>query len=172
MIKPHGADTLKPLYVSDAAARARLTAEAANLPALLISSAAAGNAVMLAAGYFTPLNGFMNLADSLSVAEKLHTTAGLFWPVPIVNMVKDVTAIKGAKPRGASCIPVLPDSAQSSIAWDEVRACKLLEFSKWLESIEEAIKFRRPNSKRTYRLERGVFLEQRAAFSRFRILVR
>ena len=76
MIKPHGADTLKPLYVSDAAERARLTAEAANLPALLISSAAAGNAVMLAAGYFTPLNGFMNLADSLSVAEKLHTTDG------------------------------------------------------------------------------------------------
>jgi sulfate adenylyltransferase len=52
MIKPHGADTLKPLYVSDAAERARLTAEAANLPALLISSAAAGNAVMLGAGYF------------------------------------------------------------------------------------------------------------------------
>lgn len=97
MIKPHGADTLKPLYVADAAERARLTAEAANLPNLLVSSAAAGNAVMLAAGYFTPLTGFMNLADSLSVAEKLHTTAGLFWPVPIVNMVKDISAIKGAK---------------------------------------------------------------------------
>lgn len=97
MIKPHGADTLKPLYVADAAERARLTTEAANLPALLVSSAAAGNAVMLAAGYFTPLAGFMNLADSLSVAEKLHTTDGLFWPVPIVNMVKDISAIKGAK---------------------------------------------------------------------------
>ncbi|HSC76222.1 MAG TPA: sulfate adenylyltransferase [Pseudomonadales bacterium] len=97
MIKPHGADTLKPLYVVDAAERARLTTEAESLPSLLISSAAAGNAVMLAAGYFTPLTGFMNLADSLSVAEKLHTTAGLFWPVPIVNVVKDIAAIKGAR---------------------------------------------------------------------------
>lgn len=97
MIKPHGADTLKPLYITDAAERAKLTAEAATLPSLLISSAAAGNAVMLAAGYFTPLNGYMNLADSLSVAEKLHTTDGLFWPVPIVNVVKDVSGIAGAK---------------------------------------------------------------------------
>ncbi|HQQ74607.1 MAG TPA: sulfate adenylyltransferase [Pseudomonadales bacterium] len=97
MIKPHGSDTLKPLYVTDAAERAKLTAEAATLPSLLISSAAAGNAVMLAAGYFTPLNGYMNLADSLSVAEKLHTTEGLFWPVPIVNVVKDVSGIAGAK---------------------------------------------------------------------------
>jgi sulfate adenylyltransferase len=63
----------------------------------LISSAAAGNAVMMGAGYFTPLSGYMNLADSLSVAEKLHTTKGLFWPVPIVNVLKDISAIKGAK---------------------------------------------------------------------------
>ncbi|HQQ62629.1 MAG TPA: sulfate adenylyltransferase [Pseudomonadales bacterium] len=97
MIKPHGAEALQPLYVSDNAERAALEAEAANLPSLLISSAAAGNAVMLAAGYFTPLTGFMNLADSLSVAEKLHTTGGLFWPVPIINVVKDVAAIQGAK---------------------------------------------------------------------------
>jgi sulfate adenylyltransferase len=39
----------------------------------------------------------MNLADSLSVAEKMRTTAGLFWPVPIVNVTKDVSGIKGAK---------------------------------------------------------------------------
>ncbi len=96
MIKPHGADTLKPLYVADAAARAALAAEAETLPSVVVSSAAAGNAVMLAAGYFTPLNGYMNLADSLAVAEKLHTTDGLFWPVPIVNMLKDVSAIQGA----------------------------------------------------------------------------
>ncbi|MEZ5494573.1 MAG: hypothetical protein R3E61_08320 [Pseudomonadales bacterium] len=97
MIKPHGADTLQPRFVSDASEHAKLTAEAAQLPSVLISSAAAGNAVMMGAGYFTPLKGYMNLADSLSVAEKLHTTDGLFWPVPIVNVLKDVSAIKGAK---------------------------------------------------------------------------
>jgi len=97
MIKPHGADTLQPRFVADASEHAKLTAEAAQLPSVLISSAAAGNAVMMGAGYFTPLKGYMNLADSLSVAEKLHTTDGLFWPVPIVNVLQDVSAIKGAK---------------------------------------------------------------------------
>ncbi|MGK0499812.1 MAG: sulfate adenylyltransferase [Oceanicoccus sp.] len=97
MIKPHGADTLKPLFVYDTEKHLALSAEAETLPSLLISSAAAGNAVMLAAGYFTPLTGYMNLADSLAVAENLHTTDGLFWPVPIVNMVTDVTAIGDAK---------------------------------------------------------------------------
>ena len=43
---------------------------------------------MLGAGYFNPLNGYMNLADSLSVAEKLQTVDGLFWPVPIVNLTE------------------------------------------------------------------------------------
>ena len=97
MIKPHGADELKPLFVYDTEKHHALNAEAETLPSLLISSAAAGNAVMLGAGYFTPLSGYMNLADSLSVAEKLHTTEGLFWPVPIVNMVSDVSSIGDAK---------------------------------------------------------------------------
>jgi sulfate adenylyltransferase len=32
----------------------------------------------------------------LSVAETLHTVDGLFWPVPVVNLVKDASAIEGA----------------------------------------------------------------------------
>jgi sulfate adenylyltransferase len=97
MIKPHGSDTLKPLYVADAAKRASLLKEAAGLPKLLVCSQAAANAVMLGSGYFNPLTGYMNLADALSVAEKMRTTGGLFWPVPIVNVVADVSGIKGAK---------------------------------------------------------------------------
>ncbi len=97
MIKPHGANELKPLFVYDTAQHHALLKEAESLPSLLLNSAAAANAVMLGAGYFTPLSGYMNLADALSVAEKLHTTAGLFWPVPIINLSKDVSAIKGAK---------------------------------------------------------------------------
>ncbi|MDY6911469.1 MAG: sulfate adenylyltransferase, partial [Chloroflexota bacterium] len=97
LIKPHGSDTLNPLYVEDSTKRAELLKEAETLPSLVISSAAAGNAVMLASGYFNPLKGFMGLAESLSVAEKMQTKDGLFWPVPIVNVVKDASAIKGAK---------------------------------------------------------------------------
>lgn len=97
MIKPHGADQLTPLYIADDAAREALLQEAETLPSLLLNSAAAANAVMLGAGYFTPLQGYMNLADSLSVAEKLHTTDGLFWPVPIVNLSKDISSIGDAR---------------------------------------------------------------------------
>ena len=97
MIKPLGSDTLKPLYVEDDAKRAELIKEAEGLPSILISSAAAGNAVMLGGGYFTPLTGFMNVADAMGVAESMRTTSGQFWPTPVINVVEDASAIKDAK---------------------------------------------------------------------------
>ena len=96
MIKPHGSDELNPLYVSDDAKRSELLKESESLASIIVSSAAAGNAVMLGSGYFNPLTGFMNKADALSAAESMKTTSGLFFPVPIVNMVKDAAAIHGA----------------------------------------------------------------------------
>lgn len=96
MIKPHGADALNPLLVTDTDQHASLLAEAATLPSLLLTSAAAADAVMLGGGYFTPLSGYMNVADAMSVAEKMHTVDGLFWPVPVLNMTADVSEIKGA----------------------------------------------------------------------------
>lgn len=93
MIKPHGADVLMPLYVADPSARELLFSEANDLTSITLSSAAAANAVMLGAGYFTPLSGYMNLADAVSVAETLHTADGLFWPVPIVNLVESADGI-------------------------------------------------------------------------------
>jgi len=97
MIKPHGSDTLNPLFVYDEEKHHELQKEAESLPSLLLNSAAAANAVMLGAGYFNPLTGYMNVADGLSVAEKLQTTSGLFWPVPIFNRTDDISAIKNAK---------------------------------------------------------------------------
>lgn len=88
MIQPHGADALKPLYVDDAALRA----EAEGLPSIVLNSAAAANAVMLGAGYFTPLDGYMNLADALSVAETMQRSDGLFFPVPILNLTDEDVA--------------------------------------------------------------------------------
>ncbi len=97
MIKPFGSDTLNTLYVDNNAKREALLKDAAVRPSIVLSSAAAGNAVMLACGYFNPLTGYMNIADAKSVAEKMQTTSGLFWPTPVVNMIKDASAIKGAK---------------------------------------------------------------------------
>ena len=95
MIKPHGSDSLNPRLVSLDRAQ-QLLAEAETLPSLLVNSAAAANAVMLGAGYFNPLKGFMNLADALSVSTNLHTEEGLFWPVPVLNLVQDISSIEGA----------------------------------------------------------------------------
>lgn len=97
MIKPHGSDKLNPLFVMDAKERAALAKEAETLPSIVVCSAAAANAVMMGSGYFNPLTGFMNKADVLSVAEGMKTAKGIFFPVPVVNMVKDASAIKGAK---------------------------------------------------------------------------
>ena len=97
MIKPHGSVELNALFVADDARRGALAIEAEALPSLLLNSAAAANAVMLGAGYFNPLTGYMNLADTLSVAEKLHTVDGLFWPVPILNLTHETGIEPGAR---------------------------------------------------------------------------
>lgn len=97
MIKPYGSEKLNPLFVYDQAKHAELQKEAESLPALLINSAAAGNIAMLGGGYFNPLTGFMNVADSMAIAEKMHTTTGMFWPVPILNTAHDISSIQGAK---------------------------------------------------------------------------
>ncbi|MCE2401020.1 sulfate adenylyltransferase [Candidatus Poribacteria bacterium] len=99
MIKPHGAETLTPLYISDDAQRAELTKEAEELPSVLLSSGAAASAVMLASGYFTPLTGYMNIAEATNVASDMKLPNGLFWPVPILNIVSDdqlTDAVKNA----------------------------------------------------------------------------
>lgn len=85
MIGAYQSERLKPLYVSDAQERAELTQEAESLPSMVADSSSAASAVMLGGGYFTPLTGFLNKSDALSIAEQMHTSDGLFWPVPILN---------------------------------------------------------------------------------------
>jgi sulfate adenylyltransferase len=94
MIKPHGSDVLNPLYVADEAKRAALLDEAKGLKSIVVCSAAAANAVMLGSGYFNPLKGYMNLADALGTAEKMTTADGVFFPVPVINMVEDASGIE------------------------------------------------------------------------------
>jgi len=89
VIKPHGADALNPLFIADDAQRAALVEDAKTLEQVLVSSAAAANAVMLGGGYFTPLNGYMTKADALSVAKSMKTESGLFFPVPVLNLLSE-----------------------------------------------------------------------------------
>jgi len=87
MIKPVGSDSLHPLFVYDSDKHDALSHEAASLPSVVISSQAAGNAVMMGAGYFNPLKGFMNVADAMGAAQKMTLTDGSFFPVPVMCLV-------------------------------------------------------------------------------------
>ena len=93
MIKPHGSDELNPLFVYDTAKNEALQKEAESLTSIVVSSATAANAVMMGAGYFNPLTGYMNKADALSVATDMKTSSGLFWPTPVLNLVEDASTI-------------------------------------------------------------------------------
>ena len=126
MIKPHGAEELKPLYVEDDAVRTQLLAEAAGLPSVVVSSAAASSAVMLGSGYFTPLTGFMDAADAKSVAANMHTADGLLWPTPVVNMIPGDQVPEGVAP--GSRIALLDPNVDGNpvIAVQEVTAIESL----------------------------------------------
>ena len=96
MIKPHGSEKLNPLYVQDDKKREELINEARGLPSVTITSAASANAVMLGSGYFNPLKGYMNLAEAKSVASSMHLPDGLFFPVPILNLIEVPSGLQGA----------------------------------------------------------------------------
>lgn len=128
LIKPHGADQLNPLYVSDDAERSKLIEQSQSMPSVLISSAAAGNAVMLGGGYFTPLTGFMDKADGLSVANTMSTSDGLFWPTPVLNLlperpdvkVGDTIALKDPNVEGNPVIAIQTVAAIEEFSADEI----------------------------------------------------
>ena len=94
MIKPHGSDTLMPLFVSDPAENRRLAIAAESMPSVMTSSSGAANAVMLGGGYFTPLTGYMNRDDALGVAENMRTTDGTFWPTPVLCLVDGADSLE------------------------------------------------------------------------------
>ncbi len=126
LITPHGAVSLTPL-IATGQRLADLEAESATLPSITVSSATAANAVMLGAGYFTPLKGYMNRADALSVATDLKTTDDLFWPVPVLNMVErfdgnvgDRIALRDPNVDGAPVIAVMDVTGIECLSDDDM----------------------------------------------------
>ena len=126
LITPHGAASLTPL-IATGQPLADLEAESSTLPSITVSSAAAANAVMLGAGYFTPLTGYMNRADALSVATDLKTTGDIFWPVPVLNMVErfdgnvgDRIALRDPNVDGAPVIAVMDVTGIECLSDDDM----------------------------------------------------
>jgi len=128
VIKPHGSDTLNPLFVYDTEKHRALASEAESLPSLLLNSAAAANAVMLGAGYFNPLTGYMNKADALSVARDMKTASGLFWPVPVVNLTKESgiqagqrIALRDPNVEGNPVLAIMDVAAVENVSDEEIQ---------------------------------------------------
>ena len=129
LIVPHGSETLKPLYIEDLSQRTSTIEAAENMPKLLLNSAAAANAVMLGAGYFTPLKGYMDKNNAMSVAEKMLTEEGLFWPIPIINLSKsidgfeigDEVALLDPNVEGTPIIATQKISAIEKLADEEIK---------------------------------------------------
>lgn len=91
LVKPLGGGELKPLLLEGAALEAEIT-RAASLPQVKISSREAGDLFMMGIGGFTPLDGFMNHADWLSVCNDYKLSSGVFWPIPVTMSTDQATA--------------------------------------------------------------------------------
>ena len=130
LIAPHGSDSLNPLFIKDSSQRDSLISKSKSMSQLLLNSAAAANVVMLGAGYFTPLLGFMDKKNAISVANDMLTTEGLFWPVPIINLTKDSKNIKmgdeiallDPNMQGNPVMATQQVSAIESLSDDEIKA--------------------------------------------------
>lgn len=85
MIRPYQSEFLNSAYVYDGDQRKCLLAEAEKLPSVVVSSLAASMLVMMGSGYFSPVDRFMDIEETMNVAYEMclrdHTT---MWPVPII----------------------------------------------------------------------------------------
>lgn len=90
LIKPYGSNELltpfKEIGVN--------LADVEQIPKFLLNDSAIANVVMLGSGYFNPLQGFMNKTEALSVCDEFRTLNGLFWPIPVLNITREMPDFK------------------------------------------------------------------------------
>ena len=86
-ITPHGGTLVNLLVGTDAAAA--LSAEAANLPKLVVGERELSDLEMLAVGALSPLTGFQGEADYRSVLDSMRLANGLPWAIPVVLSVSE-----------------------------------------------------------------------------------
>jgi sulfate adenylyltransferase len=82
LVPPHGGQGLNPLLVMPAI-RSQELVRAKGLTQVPLTSREVSDVLMLGMGAYTPLNGFMNLADWRGVSLDMRLQNGVFWPIPI-----------------------------------------------------------------------------------------
>lgn len=90
-IPPHGGVLINRIATPEQ--RQSFLAQADALPRVTLDERATSDLVMIAIGGFSPLDGFMNQADYLSVVVDMHLASGLPWAVPVtLSVSEDVAA--------------------------------------------------------------------------------
>ena len=90
LIKPYGSDELLTPFNEIGVN----LADVEQIPKFLLNDSAIANVVMLGSGYFNPLQGFMNKIEALSVCDEFRTLNGLFWPIPVLNITREMPDFK------------------------------------------------------------------------------
>jgi len=90
LIKPYGSDQLLAPFNEIGVN----LADVEQIPKFLLNDSAIANVVMLGSGYFNPLQGFMNKTEALSVCDECRTLNGLFWPIPVLNITREMPDFK------------------------------------------------------------------------------
>ena len=90
LIAPHGGTLIN--RIATAEQKAEFLAKADTLPRLTLDKRATSDLEMIAIGGFSPLQGFMEKADYLSVVESMHLSNGLPWSVPVTLSVTEEEA--------------------------------------------------------------------------------
>ena len=86
-IAPHGGTLVDLLVPGEQRERART--EADHLPKLVVSERELSDLEMLAVGALSPLTGFVDEADYLSVLDTMHLSNGLAWSIPVTLSLTD-----------------------------------------------------------------------------------
>ena len=90
LIAPHGGTLIN--RIATAEQKAEFLSKADALPRLTLDKRATSDLEMIAIGGFSPLTGFMEKADYLSVVESMHLSNGLPWSVPVTLSVSEEEA--------------------------------------------------------------------------------
>jgi len=88
LIKPHGSDELKILFLNGEENNSEIE-RANSMKTIEITSRETGDLIMLGIGGFTPLDGFMGYDDWKRVSSDLVLSDGTFWPIPITVSVSE-----------------------------------------------------------------------------------
>jgi len=110
-IAPHGGTLVN--LVADANAAAVLTAEAANLPKLVVGERELSDLEMLAVGALSPLTGFQGEADYHAVLDSMRLANGLPWAIPVVLSVTEEQAHQFG---GGGSVALLPGEGAEPLA--------------------------------------------------------